>query len=74
MADRNYVVGLPVAVTVHDDGRVTLGVDLAEVQDVLDNHEGEVDDTVLADLSTMTDAVNRLGNCLTTTIHPQRNL
>lgn len=71
---RGYVVGLPVAVTVHDDGSVTLDVDLCEIGDVLDNHEGEVTHAVEDDIATMTDAAARLGNCLTTTIHRTINL
>lgn len=70
MSERNYVVGLPVCVTVHDDGRVTLDVDLAEISDVLENVEGEITPAVEADVDTMSEAVGRIGNCLTMTIHP----
>lgn len=70
MSERHYVVGLPVAVTVHDDGRVTLDVDLAEISDVVDNHEGEITTQVEIDVHTMSEAVGRIGNCLTVTINP----
>jgi hypothetical protein len=72
MAKRHYVVGLPVAVTVHPDGRVTFDVDLAEVTDFIEHVEGDIDDTVEADISTVSDAAGRVGNVLTTTIHPAR--
>lgn len=70
---RNYVVGLPVCVTVDDYGRVTIDVDLAEITDVLDNHEGEITEAVEADVTTMSEAVGRIGNCLTMTLHPPIN-
>lgn len=67
---RNYVVGLPVCVTVDDYGRVTLDVDLSEISDVLENHEGEITAREEIDVATMSEAVGRIGNCLTMTIHP----
>lgn len=33
---RSYVVGMPCLVTVHDDGRVVLEVDLTELDDAVD--------------------------------------
>lgn len=33
---RSYVVGLPVVITVHPDGRVTAEVDLSEASDISD--------------------------------------
>lgn len=71
--DRSYVVGVPLAITVHDDGRVTFDVDLSEISDADENIEGEITDQNIADLSTMSEAAGRLGNCLTITINPTFN-
>lgn len=70
--ERGYVVGVPLAITVHDDGRVTLDVDLAEITDFTENIEGEYDDTTDADVAVVSDAAARVGNCLTVTINPAR--
>lgn len=34
MASREYWIGLPVGVTVHDDGRVTYSIDTSEATDI----------------------------------------
>lgn len=38
MAQRSYVIGLPVVITVNDDGTLTAEVDLSEAADI---HEDE---------------------------------
>lgn len=40
MAERSYIVGLPVAVTVSDDGKVHLAVDTAEASSALWDDQG----------------------------------
>lgn len=69
---RTYVIGLPVAITVDDYGRVTLDLDLAEAggRDLETCEEGLPEAVFLADSETVSEAVGRLGNCLTTIIHP----
>lgn len=67
--ERHYVVGLPVCVTVDNLGRVTIDVDLAEIEDVYDNIE-IVTPWVDDDVKTLSEAAGRIGNCLTMTINP----
>lgn len=59
---RTYVVGLPVVLTVHADGRVTAEVDLSEAYDVWDSStpEGQDDseDVLVADSETISAAVD----------------
>lgn len=61
MASRTYVIGLPVVVTVHDDGRVEAEVDLSEAYDVWDasTPEGQDDseDVLTADSEAISAAV-----------------
>lgn len=72
MPERSYVVGVPLAITVHDDGRVTFDVDLAEISDCDEHVEGEITEQVEADILTMSEAAARIGNCLTVTINRAR--
>lgn len=48
MAERTYLVGLPVVVTVSDEGRVTWSIDTSET-DITSDLEVEDEDQVLAD-------------------------
>lgn len=61
MASRCYVVGLPVVVTIHDDGRVTAEVDLSEASDLWDastpDGQDTSDVTVEADAAVVEQAV-----------------
>lgn len=62
MADsRTYVVGLPVVLTVHDDGRVTAEVDLSEAYDVWDastpDGQDDSEDALITDSETISAAV-----------------
>lgn len=60
---RSYVIGLPVVITVHPDGRVQAEVDLSEASDLFDSSvsypEGQDDseDTVIADIEAIDKAV-----------------
>lgn len=69
---RTYVIGVPLALTVDDYGRVTLDVDLAEAagRDLEPCDEGQPERTLLVDSEVLSEAVARIGNCLTVTIHP----
>jgi hypothetical protein len=73
MSAREYVVGVPLSITVHDDGRVTFDVDLAEISDCDEHVEGEITALVQTDIDTLSEAAGRIGNCLTVTINPNRN-
>lgn len=72
MTERHYVVGVPLAITVDHDGRVTLDVDLSEITDFTENIEGDYDATARGDEQVVSDAAARVGNCLTITINPDR--
>lgn len=65
-SQRSYVIGLPVIVTVHDDGRVEFATDLAEVTDDVDSDEITEDDIL-----TVTKAARSLGCLIQTTVHPE---
>lgn len=60
---RSYVLGLPVVMTVHPDGRVSAEVDLSEADDLFDSStsvcEGQPDDedTLIADKEVIAAAV-----------------
>lgn len=43
-APRSYVVGLPVGIIVHDDGRVTYWIDTAEAGSAIGDGDNDVDD------------------------------
>lgn len=66
---RTYTTGVPLAITVHDDGRVELDVDLSEVHD-MEHVEIDTFPLLEADTTTVSLAAGRLGNCLTMTINP----
>jgi len=73
MDQREYVVGLPVAVTVHADGRVTLDVDIAEIGDIGEDDgawERYTGPVITSDIETAQNAAQRVGNCITLTINP----
>lgn len=57
---RSYVIGLPVVLTVHDDGRVTAEVDLSEASDLGDasTPEDQPEDAADADTERITRAVD----------------
>lgn len=61
MSSRTYVIGLPVVITVYDDGTVTAEVDLSEAADLNDASipEGQADDigTLDRDSAAVEDAV-----------------
>lgn len=69
---RTYVIGVPLALTIDDYGRVTLDVDLSEAagRDLEPCQEGQPEEAFIADADSLSEAVARLGNCLTLTIHP----
>lgn len=58
---RSYVVGLPVVITVHDDGTVKWEIDKGEAADDLDEHgdSGYDDDVISADAAIIRAAVQR---------------
>lgn len=39
MSERSYVIGLPVVITIDDDGKVTAEVDLSEATDIHEDEE-----------------------------------
>lgn len=59
---RAYVVGLPVVLTVHDDGRVTAEVDLSEAYDVWDastpEDQDDSEDVLISDSEAISAAVD----------------
>lgn len=69
MAERIYAVGVPIAITVGDDGSVTFDVDLSEADDLwegrLTDDKGEpisTDEDVERDSLFVSAACSRLGN------------
>lgn len=59
MTPRTYVIGLPVVITVHDDGTVEAQVDLSEASDLDDGLTEVVDDELLeADVKRVRTAVD----------------
>lgn len=64
MAARTYVVGVPLAITVDENGRVTFDVDLSEVGDFVEHvEEGSIPDSIVdADVLTVEAAATTLGN------------
>lgn len=73
MAARTYVIGIPMAITLEDDGRVILDVDLTEIGDMEPTEVGISDQVIDTDVLTVEDAAARLGRALTFTIHPTVN-
>jgi len=70
---RTYVVGIPLAMVLHPDGRVDFHFDLGEVEDAEPGCEDETSELqVSRDLLTLSEVAARLGNCFTTTINPTR--
>ena len=57
MSARTYVVGLPVMVTVYDDGRCTYEVDLSEADDLWETEPDYPTSVVDADIATVSAAI-----------------
>ena len=72
-APRHYAIGIPVAVTVYDDGRVEFDFDLSEVDDIdededaCERYPGTV---VTSDVLTVSAAAARVGNTIHHRIYP----
>lgn len=68
MDARTYVVGVPLVITVDENGRVTFDVDLSEVTDFTEHIEDDLlipDEIVDADVLTVAAAADTLGNHFT---------
>lgn len=61
---RTYVVGLPVAVTIHPDGKVEIDVDLSEIGDIDEDDEAyeRYGAQVMIDSLTVSTAADTIGN------------
>jgi hypothetical protein len=57
--NRNYVVGLPVVITVHDDGTVEWYIDKGEAARGISEHTDLPDDVIVADADAIEAAVQR---------------